>query len=88
MTIIREAGERCVPIASVRKIRGTLQLAHVPVPHEERTIAVLGVLEDRTGRKLYEPKIARLGAGVIVFTGLECVDRAWYAQEWSCDLDY
>lgn len=46
------------------------------------------MLEDRTGRKLYEPKIARLGAGVIVFTGLECVDRAWYAQEWSCDLDY
>lgn len=77
-----------MPIASSRMLKGSLQITHVPVPYEERTVAVLEVLGDRSGRKLYEPKISRLGAGTIVFTGLECIDRAWYAQEWSCDLDY
>lgn len=70
-----------------RRIEGDLSLRHEPLPgEEERTVAVLRVL-GASKRMLVEPKVVRIIAGTIVFAGLERVDGAWYAQEWSCDIE-
>lgn len=68
-----------------RRIEGDLNLRHEPLPgDEERTVPVLRVLGP-SKRMLFDPRVVRIIAGTIVFAGLERVDGAWYAQEWSCE---
>lgn len=35
---------------------------------------------------LYEPRLTNCTGQCMVFTGMECVDQAWVAQEWTCEL--
>lgn len=86
VTITRENGQRHVPIAASRKLKGRPHARSHPRAPRDRTVAVLRVLGDATGRMLFDPKVSRLGAGTIVFTGLERVEHAWCAQEWACDV--
>lgn len=76
-----------VPIGTGRRLEGDLSLRHEPLPGEERTVPVLRVLGAHSNRLLFDPKVVNIIAGTIVFAGLERVDRAWYAQEWSCEVD-
>lgn len=85
--ILRELGALHVPIGISRKLRGDLILAHEKVPGEERTVPVLRILGIKD-RALFDPRVVSIGSGTIKFAGLERVDRAWYAQEWSCDVFY
>lgn len=89
--ILREAGELRVPIGAARKLQGDLSMRHERVPGEERTAPVLRVLGSQgqqQDRVLYDPKVISICAGTIKFAGLERVERAWFAQEWSCDVFY
>lgn len=84
--VMREEGRLRVPIGMGRRIEGDLNLRHEPWPgDEERTVPVLRVLGP-SKRMLFDPRVVRIIAGTIVFAGLERVDGAWYAQEWSCDV--
>lgn len=85
VTVIREAGQLRVPIGMARRMHGSLLLKHEPLPDGQRTIPVLRVLGD-TKHVLYDPKVTYLCAGVIKFMGMEYVDRAWYVQEWACEV--
>ncbi len=85
--ILREHGALHVPIGMSRRLHGELCLRHEPMPGEERTIPVLRVIV-RHGPSpvLYDPKIVSIGCGTMKIAGLERVDRAWFAQEWSCEV--
>lgn len=76
-----------MPIASSRRLQGDLHLKHEQLPGEQRTVPVLRIL-GQEGRVLFDPKVISVCAGTIVFAGLERIDHAWYAQEWSCDVFY
>ncbi|MBS3018906.1 hypothetical protein DJFAAGMI_01641 [Comamonas sp. PE63] len=91
--ILREFGRLKVPIGIANKASGSICLYHEhPSSSDERTVPVLHILDGSSAlpakrRKLFEPRITYMGSGTIKFSGLEYVDGAWYAQEWSCDFD-
>ena len=87
ITILRDEGALRVPIPRARQLEGELCLKHEPLPFDERTVPVLRILGP-SGKRLYDPKVLRIFAGTIHFAGLECVERTWYAQEWSCEVFY
>ena len=92
--ILREFGRLKVSIGIANKASGSISLYHEhPSSSDERTVPVLHILDGSSAlaakrRKLFEPRITYMGSGTIKLSGLEYVDGAWYAQEWSCDFDY
>jgi len=88
VTILRAAGARIGHCGPSQYVKGELDLKHYEVPEQGRTIPVLRILGDRANNQLYEPKLIYACAGKMKFSGLERCDRAWHAQEWSCDFDY
>ena len=49
---------------------------------------MLRILGDDGKNQLFEPRLIYACAGKMKFSGLEHCDRAWHAQEWSCEFDY
>ncbi|MCG3783355.1 hypothetical protein [Delftia acidovorans] len=88
VTILREAGARSYHRGPLQYVKGELDLLHAPVPGEKRTVPVLRILGDDGKNQLFEPRLIYACAGKMKFSGLEHCDRAWHAQEWSCEFDY
>ncbi|MBD9582945.1 hypothetical protein IB269_16255 [Delftia sp. DLF01] len=88
VTILRKAGARSYHRGPLQYVKGELDLKHYAVPDQRRTIPVLRILGDSANNQLFEPKLIYACAGKMKFSGLERCDRAWHAQEWSCEFDY
>lgn len=85
---MRDKGARCVPIVATSRLYGDLMLEHRSLGERERTVPVLLCLSNGTAanRELFEPRLTGFCAGVLRFIGWEAQDRAWFAQEWYCEI--
>lgn len=88
-----------VQYASSRRERGACRGAYGPRDRgtgdlhltyrttNNRRVAVLQLLgADRRWPNLYDPRLVDLTANRLRFIGYEPADKAWYMQEWICEL--